>query len=143
MNERISLTEQERDAMAHAIGHHSAKGCSVRGGRNYYAADVNDPLWLELVTRGLAVRGRSLSQHGEAYFHVTDEGIAAVERDPRSQRKGRLWTIKFKNYENDIQIYAETRGKAKYKAVRDMLDCWNMTTMELFRCIASCRLEAR
>lgn len=130
----IVLTEQERDAMAHAIGHHSAKGCSVHGGRNYYVTSADDPLWSGLVERGLAKRGGSrLLAKGDACFHVTPEGIAAVEADPRSQRRGRLYTVRFKGYEEGgIQVWAESRSKAKYAAVLDMLDAMNVTSGEAF-----------
>lgn len=141
----MTLTEQERDAMAHAIGHHSAKGCSVHGGRNYYVTAADDRLWCGLVDRGLARHANStpLLAKGDACFHVTPEGVAAVERDPRSQRKGRLYTVRFKGYESGgIRVWAETRNKAKYKAVLDMLDAMNVTSGEAFRRIASCRLGA-
>ena len=51
---KIPLTPEERDQMAHAIGHHSAPGCSVTGGRNHYVAGVDDQVWEGLVKRGLA-----------------------------------------------------------------------------------------
>lgn len=138
----VSLTEQERDAMAHAIGHHSAKGCSVHGGRNYYVTASDDPLWCSLVERGLARHGRmDVFGEGQGCFHVTDKGIAAVESDPRSKRKGRLYTVRFKGYEeHGVQVWAMSRGKAKYTAVLDMLDAMNVTAGEAFRRIASCRL---
>jgi hypothetical protein len=136
----VELTEQERDQMAHAIGHHSAKGCSVHGGRNYYATSTEDPLWCSLVERGLAVRHRAaVFPVGEATFHVTPDGIAAVEADPRSARKGKPFTVRFKGSSQGVQVYAETRGKAQYAAVRVVLDAFNMTAREAFRQIESCR----
>jgi hypothetical protein len=137
----IDLTEEERDQMAHAIGHHSAKGCSVHGGRNYYVTDINDPTWAALVQRGLAVRagGGGLIPAGEGCFHVTPDGIAAVEADPRSARKGKPFTVRFKGSSHGVHLYAETRGKAQYAAVRVVLDAFNMTAREAFRQIESCR----
>lgn len=38
------ISAEERDQMAHAIGHHSSTSCSVRGGRNYYVTAADDPL---------------------------------------------------------------------------------------------------
>jgi acyl-CoA-binding protein len=145
------LTEQERDAMAHAIGHHSAKGCSTSGGRNYYCAASDDPMWLSLVERGFATRRTSsLVGEGQAIFHVTDDGIAAVEADPRSQPRGKLFAVRFKCTVGEgeserplvMHIGAESRGKAKYEAARDLADAWNMTVGDAFRQITSCRLEA-
>jgi hypothetical protein len=139
----IELTEKERDQMAHAIGHHSAKGCSVHGGRNYYATSTDDSLWCSLVERGLAVRHRAaVLPVGEVSFHVTPEGFAAVEADPRSQRKGKPYTVRFKGSPHGVTVYAETRGKAQYAAVRVVLDAFNMTAREAFRKIESCRKGA-
>jgi hypothetical protein len=127
----IDLTEEERDQMAHAIGHHSAKGCSVHGGRNYYVSDLHDATWMALV-------GRGLIPAGEGRFHVTPDGIAA-EADPRTQRKGKPFTVRFKGSSPGVQVCAETRGKAQYAAVRVVLDAFNMTAREAFRQIESCR----
>jgi hypothetical protein len=136
----VVLTEQERDMMAHAIGHHSAKGCSVHGGRNRYVTAADDPVWCSLVERGLARRSRSsLLGETDACFHVTDTGIAAVEADPRSARKGKPYTVRFKGYDHGTTVYAETPGKAKYMAVLDVLDAFNMTAREAFTRIESCR----
>lgn len=140
------LTEQERDAMAHAIGHHSGTGCSVQGGRNHYVTAIDDHMWCSLVVRGLAVRagGGGLIAANEGCFHLTGEGIAAVESDPRSQRCGRLYTVRFrfKGSDHGVQVYAASRGKAKYSAVLDVIDAWNMTVGEAIRQITSCRLES-
>lgn len=133
------LSEPERDAMAHCIGHHSAKGCSVHGGRNYYAAaTADDPMWGALVERGLARR----SSRNEATFHLTDSGIAAVEADPRSQRKGRLYTVRFKDCEGASQFYAETRGKARYEAALSFSDAAACSIAEALASVESCRLGA-
>lgn len=136
-----ALTEAERDQLAHAIGHHSAKGCSVDGGRNYYATNAGDPMWLGLVDRGLAYRQSrpGILPDGEATFHLTPEGIAAVEADPRSARKGSVFTVRFKGYDSGVTVYAETHAKARYAAVLDVIDAWNVTAGEAFKRIASCR----
>jgi hypothetical protein len=136
------LTEQERDAMAHAIGHHSAKGCSTQGGRNYYCTAADDPVWLSLVERGLASRRTSsLVGEGQAIFHVTDDGIAAVEADPRSQRQGRLYSVRFKGCNYDVHVRADGRGAARYAAALALTDAWGLTVGEALRQITSCRSE--
>lgn len=141
MTAAVSLTEAERDAMAHAIGHHSAKGCSRSGGRNHYVTDAADDMWSSLVNRGLAtVRRSSVVPEGTAIFHVTPAGIAAVEADPRSQRpkpKGRGYIVRFKGGDS-VSVCAETRGKAKYKAIDGLLDV--MSAKDAFLAIESCRL---
>lgn len=137
------LTEQERDQMAHAIGHHSAKGCSVHGGRNYYVTSADDSVWLGLVERGLAtVRGSSLIPNDERVFHVTEKGRLALEADPRSRRKiepGRDYVVRFHGYDDcPITVRAETRGKAKSKAASEFDEIF--PDGDAFMRIASCRL---
>jgi hypothetical protein len=141
-----ALTEDERDQMAHAIGHHSAKGCSVKGGRNHYVTQTGDPLWVGLVERGLArCRSSSMLPADESVFHVTDEGRAVLEADPRSQRPpvtGRGFTVYFRGYPDcPIHVTADSHAKARYAAVQCVEDAFNFTSAEGFRQIESCRLS--
>jgi len=143
-----TLTEPERDQMAHAIGHASAKGCSVHGGRNHYVTSADDPLWTSLAERKLArVRPSSILPEGEVYFIVTDDGRAAVESDPRSAPPvpvGRAYTVLFKGAPDcPIHVRGVTPGKARYAAVRRVMDAdWYYTAAEGFGQIASCRLSS-
>jgi len=133
----IKLSEKERDAMAHCIGHHSSKSCSIHGGRNYYAAAFCDePMWLSLVARGLAYP----SSRNEGTFHLNDNGINAVEADPRSQRKGRAYIIKFSNGEKSNEIYAETRSKAQFIVAQSISDAQDCSIREALKLIKSCCL---
>jgi len=122
------LSEDERDQIAHAIGHHSAKGCSRRGGRNYYCTTDDDPVWSGLVERGLATkrteRTASLLRDGYSTFHVTKDGIDALERDPRSQRTDRRFAVMFKGEAEPTYVYAATHSKAKYQAILEVADCY-------------------
>lgn len=143
-----NLTEQERDAMAHAIGHHSAKGCSREGGRNHYCTAADDPMWTSLVERGFATRTtpRSVGD-GNAIFHVTAEGIAVLEADPRSRRRRRRrYWVRFNGILESracsVPVTADSRGKARYVAALNVTDATNWTVFEALRRIASCRLEA-
>lgn len=136
----VELTEKERDAMAHCIGHHSANGCSVHGGRNYYATYADDPMWCSLVERGLAHRHGSASVGPDATFHLTGRGVAAVEADPRSQRKDRAYTVRFAD-SVQVQVYAESHAKARYSAALDVLDAFGCSIGQAFRQIKSCRLS--
>lgn len=134
-----TLSEAERDQIAHAIGHHSAKGCSVSGGRNRYCTSADDPLWIGLVDRGLATKQASaLLRDGYATFHVTKDGIDALERDPRSQRTDRRFAVMFKGEAEPTYVYAATHSKAKYQAILEVADCYpdGLT----FKDIRSCRL---
>jgi hypothetical protein len=134
------LTEPEFYQMAHAIGHPQSRGCSVHGGRNHYCTLADDPLWLGLVERGLAVKHRaSLLPDGEATFHVTDDGRKAIEADPRSIPPGHPYSVRFKGSPHSVQVRASTRGKAKYAAVLAVIDAWNLTAREAFKQIESCR----
>jgi len=133
------LNEEERDQIAHAIGHHSAKGCSVNGGRNRYCTAADDPLWLGLVERGLAVKhGSPLLIEHYATFHVTQKGIEALEMDPRRQRTGRRYAVTFKHSASPTYVYAEKPSRAKYQAILEVADCYpdGLT----FKDIRSCRL---
>lgn len=138
------LTADERDQMAHCIGHASAKGCSVHGWRNHYCTDATDPIWCGLVDRGLAVVHRSpILPGGEATFILTPAGIAALEDDPRSQppkSRGRSWEVRFRQFDSPSYVWAESRGKAKYAAIRDIADCFPDGVGEAFKSITSCRL---
>jgi hypothetical protein len=144
MIQDLELTEQERDQMAHAIGHWSAKGCSVNGGRNHYVTQVGDPLWVGLVARGLAkCRSSSLLPEDERVFLVTDEGRAAVDADPRTiaadRARGRQYAVTFRGYEgHPVYAYGVTRGKAKSEAARIVGDCY--PDDDAYMQIVSCRL---
>lgn len=137
-----ALSAEERYAMAHAIGHHSSKSCRVHGGRNYYVTAADDPLWCGLVERGLAERSRAtpLLPDGEACFRLTPEGIAAVERDPRSKPKGRRYSVRFKGSDHETEVWAESRSQARYRAALEVADAWNLTVAEALRTVESCRL---
>lgn len=138
------LTEQERDQMAHAIGHETAKGCSRNGGRNYAVARGDDPVWSGLVDRKLATsRSSSLLPAGDAVFHVTDEGRLAVEQDQRTiealRARGRRYAIVFRGYEGSVAYaHGVTRGKAKSVAAREYGDLF--PDGDGYMRIVSCRL---
>lgn len=85
---KIPLTDEERDQMAHAIGHPSATGSSVTGGRNHYVTSTDDQVWAGLVKRKLATATLSeIVSDGETLFMVTRAGRDAVEDDPRSRKE--------------------------------------------------------
>lgn len=80
MTTSSTLTISQRDKMAHAIGHASAKGCSTTGGRNHYVTSPDDSDWTALVNAGLAEVVPSSLVGSSAVFRVTAAGMRALER---------------------------------------------------------------
>ena len=70
----VTLSERERRILEHSLAW-------PKRYRNHYAADVRSPngeVCLDLTRRGLMTRGSEIPG-GLVYFHVTGEGIAALE----------------------------------------------------------------
>lgn len=53
--------------------------------RNYYAADPDDALLVEMTEMGLMKRGRAIPG-GLVYYHVTEAGKALRDARPRTER---------------------------------------------------------
>lgn len=135
------LTERERDMMAHCIGHPSAKGCSVHGGRNHYVtSSENDEVWKSLAARGLATaRSSALLPDDETTYSLTEEGRAAVERDPRSWLPGHRYEIRFRACDWVTTVRCGTRAQARIVAARQAADAWGCSVFDALCEIASCR----
>lgn len=82
------LSEEERDAIRHALGLNDNRRWSYR---NYYAANPGDAVMVSLHAKGFAARGRDLNT-GEATLHcyyITTDGMEAagvLNRVPKSER---------------------------------------------------------
>jgi hypothetical protein len=133
----IKLSEKERDAMAHCMGHHSSKGCSINGGRNFYAASSKEiQMWDSLVERKLAQR--HITSICPTVYFLTDSGISAVEEDPRSQKEGRAYIVKYDFDEKITEVYAKTRSKAQFVIAQRISDAKNCSIGEALKLIKSC-----
>jgi hypothetical protein len=73
----MTLTPEERAAMAHAVGMDQVHGVK----RNYYAADATQmPMWDSLCQRGFAkLFGRPAPGFEDTFYTLTPEGYAALK----------------------------------------------------------------
>ena len=75
MNE-LRLTIKQIQEMQHALGNQIKKTSY----RNYFNTGIDDTSWEELVGKGLASKRQEPEEMGGVYYHVTDEGIAALKQ---------------------------------------------------------------
>ena len=80
----MSITDKQRDMMAHAVGHMKSTKPRARVRtlatcyRNYYCTE-EDPAWEDLVTKGYALRrSGNAATGGDLVYHVTEEGFALL-----------------------------------------------------------------
>jgi len=128
-----SLTENERRLIKQALG--LDRRNAVDSYRNMYCATPGsdyDDAWSSLVERGLATKHRSTSVFPYANYSVTGAGrLALMERS----KKIKAWTVEIVDHDEKFthEYYAETRGKAAYRAALDLSDAWNMPVGEAFK----------
>ena len=73
----MKVSEEQFDEMKHALGNSHKR--SELGWRNYFCTEEGNELWLDLVDKGMAVKGSANRSDGYTYFHVSDEGITYVK----------------------------------------------------------------
>ena len=134
-----TLDAEDFYPMAHCIGHRASRGCSRSGGRNYYATHPDDPRWCALVIRGLATSSEGL---GSCRFHLTRDGIRAVEQHPLAKpptpEPGREWIVKVRGIPERYHVRAMTRGQARAKIAARLQDPWNMSFVDAVAQVESC-----
>jgi len=77
----MSITDKQRDMMAHAVGHMKSTKSRARIRtlatcyRNYYYTK-EDPAWEDLVAKGYALRSSgNTATGGDLVYHVTEAGF--------------------------------------------------------------------
>jgi len=79
-----AITAIERELMEHALGRSYPN--KTRDYRNHFAAEPDGPdwpVWMALADRGLARAGSFVNERGGMrYFHVTEDGKAALDARP-------------------------------------------------------------
>jgi hypothetical protein len=134
---RMVTGDQLLDHAHHALGR--PDGPHVTPYRNYFATEPTTPQALAFEASPFWSRNPRTVPGQLTYYHVTDEGIAAVWAWLRAKQaaKGvrpytvRVWWDELEP-PSERDIIAKSRSAAKYRAYLDISDTWSDLTFRRF-----------
>lgn len=134
-----SLTDKAMDHIDHALGR--PVDPMAESYRNHFATDAGSKLAKEFDASPYWARNGKGSPGGMAFYHVTDEGRAALRRHLREiGDKHRCFDV---TYQGQTQtVVAVSAAKAKYSLWLSISDCFCDLTFGKFCRDASVRVAA-
>lgn len=134
-----SLKDMAMDRIDHALGR--PVDPMTESYRNYFATDAGSKLAKEFDASPYWARNMHVAPGDMAFYHVTDEGRAALRRHLREiGDKHRLYEV---TYEGRTEtVVAVSAAKAKYRLWLSVSDCFQELTFGRFCRAATVRAAA-